>query len=154
MGIEENKAIVTELYRRMNDREYEQMWDDLFTPDAVWGAGRYATDAFGGIEKMKPLLVDPMPAFEDGGMHFTVHALTAEADRVAAEVESIRYMGELPVRAGNFIEVAARVKAVRGPLPRVRAAAWPGGATSSSRTRAASSGCWSRSSASRLNASW
>ena len=48
--------------------------------------------------------------------------------RVAAEVESIRYMGELPVRAGNFIEVAARVKAVRGPLPRVRAAAWPGGA--------------------------
>ena len=37
---------------------------------------------------MKPLLVDPMPAFEDGGMRFTVHALTAEGDRVAAEVES------------------------------------------------------------------
>jgi len=88
MGIEEHKALVTEFYRRMNDREYEQMWDDLFTPDAVWGAGRFSTEAFGGIEKMKPLLVDPMPAFEDGGMHFTVHALTAEGDRVAAEVES------------------------------------------------------------------
>jgi hypothetical protein len=36
-------------------------------------------------------------------------------------------MGEVPLLAGGFIEVAARVKAVRGPLPAVRVAAWPGG---------------------------
>jgi hypothetical protein len=48
--------------------------------------------------------------------------------RLAAQVERLRYMGELPVRAGSFIEIAARVKAVRGPLSVARAAAWPGGA--------------------------
>jgi hypothetical protein len=48
--------------------------------------------------------------------------------RLSAGIEQLRYMGELPVRAGRFIEIAARVKAVRGPLPAARAAAWPGGA--------------------------
>ncbi len=48
--------------------------------------------------------------------------------RLAEPVERLRYMGELPLRAGCFIEIAARVKALRGPLPGVRAAAWPGGA--------------------------
>jgi hypothetical protein len=48
--------------------------------------------------------------------------------RLAAGVERLRYMGELPVRAGSFIEIAARVKAVRGPALIARAAAWPGGA--------------------------
>jgi hypothetical protein len=43
-------------------------------------------------------------------------------------VERVRYMGEVPLLAGGFIEVKARVKAVRGPLPAVRVAAWPGGA--------------------------
>ena len=79
MGIEENKALVVELYRRMNDREYEQMWDDLFTPDAVWGAGRFSTDAFGGIEKMKPLLVDPMPDVR--GRRDALHAARAHCGR-------------------------------------------------------------------------
>ena len=37
---------------------------------------------------MKPVIVDPMPIFVDGGIQFTVHSLTAEDDRVAAEVES------------------------------------------------------------------
>ncbi|HRO11927.1 hypothetical protein [Amaricoccus sp.] len=48
--------------------------------------------------------------------------------RTTAEVERIRYMGEMPLLAGGFIEVAVRVRAVRGPLPEVRIAAWPGGA--------------------------
>jgi hypothetical protein len=42
-------------------------------------------------------------------------------------VERLRYMGELPVRAGAYVEVAARLKALRGPLPLARVAAWPGG---------------------------
>jgi hypothetical protein len=42
-------------------------------------------------------------------------------------VARLRYMGELPIRPGAFVEVAARVKALRGPLPLVRVAAWPGG---------------------------
>ena len=38
---------------------------------------------------MSQIIVDPMPVFVDGGIHFTVHSLTAEDDRVAAEVESL-----------------------------------------------------------------
>ena len=48
--------------------------------------------------------------------------------RTAAARERVRYMGEMPLLTGGFIEVAARVKAVRGPLPGVCIAAWPGGA--------------------------
>ena len=48
--------------------------------------------------------------------------------RKLAAVERLRYMGEVPVRPGAYIEVAARLKAVRGALPRARIAAWPGGA--------------------------
>jgi uncharacterized protein len=87
MGVEENKALVLEFYRRMNGREYAEMWE-LFSPDALWGGGRFSTAESGSIERMKPLMVDPMPAFADGAIDFTVHALTAEGDRVAAEVES------------------------------------------------------------------
>ena len=43
-------------------------------------------------------------------------------------VQQLRYMGELPLPRGGFVEVSARVKALRGPLCAVRVAAWPGGA--------------------------
>jgi hypothetical protein len=42
-------------------------------------------------------------------------------------IQRLRYMGEVPVRREAFIEVRARIKAVRGPLGLVRIAAWPGG---------------------------
>jgi uncharacterized protein len=87
VGTEENKVLVKEFYRRMNERRYTDMWE-LFTADAKWGGGRASTDDFGSIEGMKAIMVDPMPIFVDGGIAFTVHALTAEGDRVAAEVES------------------------------------------------------------------
>jgi ketosteroid isomerase-like protein len=87
MGTKENKAVVLALYDRMNARQYDDMWE-LFTPDAKWGGGRHSSDEFAGIDRMKVVFVDPMPAFTDGGIAFTVHALTAEGDRVAAEVES------------------------------------------------------------------
>lgn len=48
--------------------------------------------------------------------------------RKVAGVERIRYMGEVPLRPGAYVEIAARVKAVRGPLAGARIAAWPGGA--------------------------
>jgi ketosteroid isomerase-like protein len=87
MGIEENKAVVGALYERMNARQYDAMWE-LFTPDAKWGGGRYSSEASAPIDRMKAVMVDPMPAFTDGGITFTLHSLTAEGDRVAAEVES------------------------------------------------------------------
>jgi hypothetical protein len=48
--------------------------------------------------------------------------------RTTGPVARLRYMGELPLRPGTFVEVAARLKALRGPLPRARVAVWPGGA--------------------------
>ena len=48
--------------------------------------------------------------------------------RTTEPVQRLRYMGELPVPTGAFLEVTARLKVVRGPLPEARIAAWPGGA--------------------------
>ena len=47
--------------------------------------------------------------------------------RKTSEVERLRYMGELPVRAGAYVEIAVELKALRGALPMARIAAWPGG---------------------------
>lgn len=43
-------------------------------------------------------------------------------------VQTLRYMGEVPVRAGRCLEISARLRVMRGPVPLVRVAAWPGGA--------------------------
>jgi hypothetical protein len=48
--------------------------------------------------------------------------------RKTEAVQRLRYMGEVPLRRGGYIEIAARLKAMRGPLPGARIAAWPGGA--------------------------
>ncbi len=32
-------------------------------------------------------------------------------------VQRLRYMGEVPIRPGSYVEIAARIKALRGPLP-------------------------------------
>ena len=48
--------------------------------------------------------------------------------RKIAAVQRLRYMGEVPLRAGSSIEISARLKALRGSLPEARIAAWPGGA--------------------------
>lgn len=47
--------------------------------------------------------------------------------RTVEPVQRLRYMGELPVARGAFLEVTAALKVVRGPLPKARIAAWPGG---------------------------
>ena len=48
--------------------------------------------------------------------------------RKLERVQRLRYMGEVPVRRGGFVEIAVRVKALRGPLPQARVAAFAGGA--------------------------
>ena len=48
--------------------------------------------------------------------------------RKTDSVQRLRYMGELPIRPGSYVEITARIKALRGPLPMVRIATWPGGA--------------------------
>jgi hypothetical protein len=48
--------------------------------------------------------------------------------RKVGPVARLRYMGELPVLRGAYLEVAARLKAMRGPMPQAQVAAWPGGA--------------------------
>lgn len=47
--------------------------------------------------------------------------------RKVEPVQRLRYMAELPVATGAFLEIRARLKALRGPLPGARIAAWPGG---------------------------
>lgn len=47
--------------------------------------------------------------------------------RTAAAVQRLRYMGEVPVRPGHYVEISARLKAMRGQLPLVRVSAFAGG---------------------------
>jgi uncharacterized protein len=87
VGTEENRAIIERFYELMNSRRFEQMWA-LCSSDAQWGGGGNPPKGMGSIERMRQIIVDPMPIFVGGGIQFTLHAMTAENDRVAAEVES------------------------------------------------------------------
>ena len=78
---------VSEFYELMNARRFAEMWL-LFAPDATWSSGGRDPRFVAGIDAMKALIVDPMPIFVTGGIQFTLDAMTAEGDRVAAEVES------------------------------------------------------------------
>ncbi|GHF44375.1 glycosyl hydrolase family 28-related protein [Seohaeicola zhoushanensis] len=42
--------------------------------------------------------------------------------------QKLRYMGEVPLLPGCYLQIRARVKAISGNLPNVRIAAWAGGA--------------------------
>jgi uncharacterized protein len=87
MGPEDNRQLVQRFYQLMNDRQFDEVWR-LFADGAKWGGGGTPPKASAGVEQMRQIIVDPMPLFVRGGIHFTVHSLTAEEDRVAAEVES------------------------------------------------------------------
>ena len=80
-----NKALVEEFYELMNARRFDEMWE-LFTDDATWSNGGTPPSTTNPIEVMRGIIVDPMPIFVTGGIDFTVHSMTAEDDRVAAEV--------------------------------------------------------------------
>ena len=48
--------------------------------------------------------------------------------RKSGSIQRLRYMGEVPMLRGAFLQVSARLKVVSPPAPRVRISAWPGGA--------------------------
>jgi hypothetical protein len=48
--------------------------------------------------------------------------------RKVEPIQRLRYMAELPIRPGAFVEVRTRIRVLRGPLPGARIAASPGGA--------------------------
>jgi hypothetical protein len=66
---------------------------------------------------------DPVARVARGDAHFG----TCLELRKVEPVQRLRYMGEVPVRRGAYLEIVARVKVTRGPLPLVQIAAWPGG---------------------------
>ena len=78
--------------------------------DGTPGSETYATDPNAGF----------VPADQDFGGCLEVFKTNA--------VQKVRYTGETPILPGCYLQVRARVKAVSGPLPEVRVAAWAGGA--------------------------
>lgn len=80
-----NKAVVRRFYELMNARRFDAMWT-LFATDATWSGGGNPPRSTSPISKMRDIIVDPMPIFVSGGIDFTLHSMTAEEDRVAAEV--------------------------------------------------------------------
>ena len=72
-------------YELMNERRFDEMWS-LFRPNATWSSGGTPPARTQPISAMKEIIVDPMPIFVTGGIDFTLHEMTAEGDRVAAEV--------------------------------------------------------------------
>ncbi len=57
-----------------------------------------------------------------GDEHFGTCLELRKTDRV----QRLRYMGEVPVRPGAYLEISVRLKVMRGSLPLVQIAAWPG----------------------------
>lgn len=116
MGIAENKQLVEDFYRLMNARRFDEMWA-LFTADATWGGGGNPPALSASVDQMRQIIVDPMPVFVDGGIRFTLHAMTAEGDRVAAEVESYAPLVSGPVYNNRYhmlFEMAGgRIRAVK-----------------------------------------
>ncbi len=97
-----------------------------------------------GIDLMPPAFVDGLDDWSstDGTPGSPTYAGAANAAIVASDPDfggclelqtttdptSLRYMGEVPVIAGAYIEVKVRLKVMSGAFPSVRIAAWAGGA--------------------------
>ena len=81
MSAASNRATVERFYALMNERRFDEMWA-LFAADATWANGGNPPTRVNPIAKMQEVIVDPMPIFVSGGIDFTLHAMTAEGDRV------------------------------------------------------------------------
>ncbi len=81
----DNRAIVERFYELMNDRSFDAMWE-LFAADATWSGGSGPGRT---VDEMRELIIDPNPRFVGGGIAFELGEMTAQGDRVAAEVESL-----------------------------------------------------------------
>ena len=84
---EDHKRKVETFYDLMNARRFDEMWA-MFSPEAKWTSGGENPRFSSGVGAMRQVIVDPMPVFVTGGIQFTLHEMTADGDRVAAEVES------------------------------------------------------------------
>jgi ketosteroid isomerase-like protein len=90
MSIEQNKAVVTDLFARFTASDVEGVLN-LLTDDAIWWiAGKAGTAPIVGNQSKEQMgrLFHRMLSQMTDGMKMTVKAMTAEGDRVAAEVES------------------------------------------------------------------
>jgi ketosteroid isomerase-like protein len=96
-----NKAAVQRFYELMNERRFDEMWA-LFHPDATWSTGGTPPARSRPISVMQEIIVDPMPVFVTGGIDFTLHDMTAEGDRVAAEVSSHAELASGAVYANQY----------------------------------------------------
>ena len=81
----DHRRTVERFYELMNGRRFDEMWQ-LFATDAVWSGGGNPPARPNPIARMQEIIVDPIPIFVSGGIDFTLHSMTAEDDRVAAEV--------------------------------------------------------------------
>ncbi len=97
-----------------------------------------------GIDFMPPAFVDglldwsstdgtPASPSYDGAANASI--ITSDPDfgtcleiQTLADPQSLRYKGEVPVFAGTYLEVKARIKVMSGAFPSARIAAWAGGA--------------------------
>lgn len=101
MTIAEHRAVVEQFYALMNERRFDEMWA-LFSDDAVWSGGGNPPARVSPIARMQEIIVDPMPIFVSGGIDFTLHSMTAEDDRVAAEVSSHAELATGKVYANQY----------------------------------------------------
>ena len=97
-----------------------------------------------GIDLMPPAFIDGLDDWSstdgtpgsptyDGAANATL--VTSDPDfgnclevQTIVDPLALRYMGEVPVIAGGYIEVSARIKVMSGAFPSARIAAWAGGA--------------------------
>ncbi len=97
-----------------------------------------------GIDLMPPAFVDglldwsstdgtPSSPSYDGAANAAI--VTADPDfgdclevQTVSDPLNLRYKGEVPVFAGGYIEISARIKVMSGAFPSARIAAWAGGA--------------------------
>ncbi len=83
--------------------------EDWSAGDGTPGSTTYATDPTGNLVTGDP----------DFGTCLELQKIVS--------TQALRYMGEVPVLPGCYLEVTARVKAISGPLPQVRIAGYAGG---------------------------
>jgi ketosteroid isomerase-like protein len=87
MGVEENKRIARELIEALA-RADTQAALDLYADDfELWTPGNLPFSGTHTRAEIAPLMDAVLGAFP-GGLDFTITGMTAEADRVAVEVES------------------------------------------------------------------
>jgi len=86
-GVEDNKRIVRRLFECLSRGDTKAVLD-LYADDAtVWTAGNLPFSGRRSKQEVAPLMEGILGAFPEG-LRFSIHGMTAEAERVAVEAES------------------------------------------------------------------